>query len=64
MKAGSEWTLSIYSLSDLNRAYNMGLQAAIDILEAAERLSWHGRRQLIEPLKQSISQTEEDTPQA
>ena len=44
-----------YSLKDLNRAFNMGLESAVHILESAEKLSREGIKQLTEELKEQLS---------
>ncbi len=43
-------------------AFNMGLEAAVFVLEKAEHLSPEGRRCLIEGLKKQIGDSEEECP--
>ena len=39
-------------------AFNRGLHTAVHVLEAAENLSWRGRRHLLEKLKEDIRNSE------
>lgn len=50
MKNDENWRL--YTLAEINEAFNLGLEAAIFALEKAEYLSPAGRRYLIECLRQ------------
>ena len=45
-----------YSLNDLNRAFNMGLESAVFVLENAEGLTPNGLRYLTESLKKIIGE--------
>ncbi len=45
-----------YSLKDLNRAFNMGLESAVFILENAEGLTPNGIKYLTESLKKIIEE--------
>jgi len=53
-----------YTLKDLNRAFNMGLESAVLVLESAEKLHPGGRRFLVELLKKQITRgpCPEDSP--
>ena len=44
-----------YSLKDLNRAFNMGLESAVFVLENAEGLTSKGIRDLTESLKKMVA---------
>jgi len=44
-----------YSLKDLNRAFNMGLESAVFVLESAEGLTPKGIRELTESLKKMVA---------
>ncbi len=44
-----------YTLEDLNRAFNMGVESAVYILECSEVLSREAIKQLTKALKEQIS---------
>lgn len=46
----------IYTVEDVNKAFSMGLESAVVVLENALFLSRNGQRQLIDLLKERIEQ--------
>lgn len=50
-----------YTLKDLNRAFNMGLESAVYILERSEELSREGIKLLTWALKEKISNQDVET---
>ena len=47
----------VYTVADIYAAYNMGMEWAMRILEAAEGLSPEGRQYLIQELRKDIART-------
>ena len=45
----------VYTAADIHKAYNMGMEWAITVLEAAEGLTPEGRRYLIEELRRDTA---------
>ena len=48
-----------YTLKDLNRAFNMGLESAVYVLESSQELTPNGVELLIKSLKEMISKAPE-----
>jgi len=48
------------AFAPVNIAFNMGLQSAVFVLERAEKLSFRGRRYLLELLKKNIAESDLD----
>ena len=46
----------VYTVEDIYAGYNMGMEWAITVLEAAEGLTEEGRRYLIDELRRDIAE--------
>ena len=53
---GMKNSKTVYSLEDVNKAFAMGLESAIVVLEKSIGLSIDGRHRMIDLLKQRIQQ--------
>ena len=56
MEHDTNW--KVLKEKEVKMAFNMGLQSAVFVLERAERLSFRGRRYLLELLKKNIAESD------
>ena len=56
MQDDTNW--KVLKEKEVDIAFNMGLQSAVFVLEAAERLSPEGRKYLIDELKKNIAESD------